>query len=78
MKAFKLIETETFETRNVFNFSDGAVTVVERETLESYRLEPSATRLIIDDAIELTKNLIARSRSEIAGLNAVLQEINAK
>ena len=78
MKTFKLIDTDTNEIRNVFNFSDGAVTVVERETLEVYRFEPSATRLIIHDAIERTKNLIAKSRSEIAGLNAVLQELNAK
>ena len=78
MRAFKLIETETKESRNVFNFSDGTVTVVECETLEIYRIEASATRLVIDEAIERTKNFVAKSRSEIAGLNAVLQDLTAK
>lgn len=78
MKTIKLIDQKTIETTNVFNFSDGAVTVVERETIEFYRLEPSATLLVIDDAIERTKNFLAKSRSEIADLNSLMQELTAK
>lgn len=73
MKAIKLIESETIETRNVFNFADGPVTVVEREVHEVYGFqEPSPTRLVIVDAIG---NFVARSRSEIAGLKTIMQEL---
>jgi len=76
MKAIKLIDTETMETSNVFNFDDGAVTVIEREVHEFYRLEDSAsTRLIIDDAIERTKSFISKSRAEFAELKSVMQEL---
>jgi hypothetical protein len=79
MKKIKLVDTETIETRNTFKFADGEVTVVEREVHEFYRLEPSpSTRLIIDDAIERTRNFIAKSRSEIAELSSVMRELTAK
>jgi len=71
MKAIKLIDSETVETRNVFNFADGPVTVVEREVHEFYGLAP--TRLVVVDAIE---NFVARSRSEIAELNSIMQELS--
>ena len=74
MKAIKLIDSETVETRNVFNFADGPVTVVEREVHEFYAFPQHApTRLVIVDAIE---NFVARSRSEIAELNSIMQELS--
>ena len=79
MRSMKLINTETIETKNVFEFSGGAVTVVERQVNEFYRIErPAGTRLIIGNAIERTKNFIAKSRAEIAGLNSLLQELTTK
>jgi hypothetical protein len=79
MGSIKLINTETIETENVFNFAGGAVTVVERQVNELYRVErPAGTRLIIGNAIEHTKNFIAKSRAEIAELNSLLQELTAK
>lgn len=79
MKAMKLYNTETVETRNQFSFSDGVVKVVERETREIYRSEhPAAPRLVIENAIVRTKDLIIKSRAEISGLNAVLQELTVK
>ena len=75
MKAIKLIDSETVETRNVFNFADGPVTVVEREVHEFYAFErPSPTRLVIVDAIE---NFVARSRSEISGLSSIIRELSS-
>ena len=79
MKAIKLIDTETIETSNVFSFAEGDVTIVECEVHEFYRLEESsATRLIIDDAIERTKNYISKSRAEFAELKSLMQELTAK
>lgn len=79
MKAIKLTDTETIETNNVFSFADGDVTVVEREIHEFYRLEePASTRLIIGGAIERTRDFIAKSRSEMAEINSLLQELTAK
>ena len=71
MTAIKLINSDTLESRNVFNFADGPVTVVEREVHEFYGTAP--TRLVIVDAIE---NFVARSRSEIAELNSIMQELS--
>lgn len=75
MKAIKLIDSEVIETRNVFNFADGPVTVVESEVHEVYGFDRSASpRLVIVDAIG---NLIARSRSEIAGLSDIMRELSS-
>lgn len=75
MTAIKLIDSEAVETRNVFNFADGPVTVVEREVHEFYGFERSATtRLVIVDAIG---NFVARSRSEIAGLSSIMRELSS-
>lgn len=79
MERIKLIDSEAFETKNVFKFEDGEVTIVEREVHEFYAFDrPASTRLIIDNAIEKTKTLIARSRSEMGELNSLLQELTAK
>jgi hypothetical protein len=79
MKAIKLTDTETIETNKVFSFADGDVMVVEREVHEFYRLEePNSTRLIIDDAIERTRNYISKSRAEFAELKSLMQELTAK
>lgn len=69
--AIKLIGSEVLETQKVFNFDDGPVRVVERETHEFYGLAP--TRLVIVDSIE---NFVARSRSEIAGLSSIMRELS--
>lgn len=74
MTAIKLINSESIETRKVFNFDDGPVTVVELEVHDIYRFEqPRPTRLVIVDAIG---NLISRSRSEIANLDAIMMELS--
>lgn len=79
MERIKLIESEGFETNNVFKFEGGEVTVIEREVHEFYRLEaPDPTRLIIGNAIERTRDFISRSRSEFAELASVMQELKAK
>ena len=78
MTAIKFIDSDSVVTRNVFNFADGPVTVVEREVHEFYGFErPASPRLIVVDAIERTRNLIARSRSEIAGLTDIMRELSS-
>lgn len=78
MKAIKLIDSEVMETRKVFNFADGPVTVVEREVHELYGFErPSATRLIIVDAMERTRDFISRSRSEMSELSSIMSELSS-
>ena len=73
MTGIKLINSEAIETRRVFNFADGPVTVVESEVHEYYGFEePVKPRLIIADAIE---SFVARSRSDIAGLNSLMREL---
>lgn len=79
MTAIKLIDSEIVETRNVFNFADGPVTVDEREVHEFYGFEAaSSPRLIIVDAIERTKDFIARSRSEIGELSSIMRELSLR
>lgn len=81
MEKVKLIESEGFETKNVFNFESGDVIVVEREVHEFYALErptTAAPRLIIENAIERTRNFISKSRSEISELSSLMQELTAK
>ena len=79
MAKFKLIETESFETTNVFKLEGGDVTIVERELHELYAPERSTgTRLIIENAVESTRNFISRSRADIAELNSVLRELTVK
>jgi hypothetical protein len=79
MERIKLIDSEAFETKNVFNFEEGEVTIVEREVHEFYAFDrPAGTRLIIDNAIEKTRTFIAKSRSDMAELNSVLQELTVK
>ena len=76
MTTIKLIDSESIETRNVFNFPDGSVTVDECEVHEFYGYAPPASpRLIIVDAIE---NFVARSRSEIAGLGDIMRELSLR
>jgi hypothetical protein len=79
MERIKLIDSEAFETKNVFNFEEGEVTIVEREVHEFYAFDrPAGTRLIIDNAIQSTRNFIAKSRSEMAELNSLLRELTVK
>ena len=80
MEGIKLVETETIETTNLFNFAEGPITVTEREVHEIYRCleQPAAPRLIVGEAIERTRNFIAKTRAEFAELNSVLRELTAK
>ena len=79
MERIKLIDSEAFETRNVFNFEEGEVTIVEREVHEFYAFDQhSSPRLIIDNAIEHTRNFISKSRSEFGELTTLLGELTAK
>ena len=79
MERIKLTDSEAFETKNVFNFEEDEVVVVEREVHEFYAFErPAGTRLIIDNAIQSTRNFIAKSRSEMAELNSLLRELTVK
>lgn len=78
MEKIKLIDTEAFETRNVFTFDVGDVIVVEREVHEVYGFgRRDKTRLIIDDALDRARSFIARSREEFAELNSILEELTA-
>jgi hypothetical protein len=63
-------------TRRVQN----GVEIIEREMMRSIRLEDGeyvnsrpAARLIIDDAIERSKNFISKSRSQMSELNSFLR-----
>jgi hypothetical protein len=56
------------------------VEIIERETMRTIRLEQGEyvnskpiARLVIDDAIERSKNFISKSRSQFDELNAFLR-----
>jgi hypothetical protein len=60
------------------------VEIVERETVRRLRLERSSletdqnsTRLVIGDALAGAKLLVAKTRSEIRGLNSLLRTLNS-
>jgi hypothetical protein len=88
MKAIKFTEIESFEAEGIFEFADGNVTINEREIHECVRYGadsnpqlieatgPRSTKLVIDDAIALTKDFVAKRRSEIGELNSILQELS--
>jgi hypothetical protein len=76
MKGFKLSKSEVFESSRVFDFPKGPVTICEREVHEFYQPEqPSATRLVISDAIDRTRTFIAKARDEFSELNSVMREL---
>lgn len=90
MKAIKFTESESFEVEGVFEFADGNVTINEREIHECIRYgedpnlsvemepaRPRSTKLVIDDAIALTKEFVAKRRSEIGELSSVLRELTS-
>ena len=79
MNRFKLSGTEIFETSGVFEFSDGPVSISERETHEFYRRDNGkGARLIVGAAIDRTREFISRTRAEFSELNAVMRELTAK
>ena len=79
MNRFKLSETEIFETSGVFEFSDGPVSISEREVHEIYRRDNGkGARLIVGAAIDRTREIISRTRAEFSELNAVMRELTAK
>jgi hypothetical protein len=76
MKAIRLIESEVIETNRVLHFPDGQVAIHEREVHEVYQPdEPSATRLVISDAIGRTRTFIAKTREEFSELNSIMREL---
>ena len=77
MNRFKLCETEIVETSSVVEFSDGPVSISEREVHEIYRRD-TGTRLIVGAAIDRTRELISRTRAEFSELNTLMRELTAK
>ena len=77
MNRFKLCETEIVETSSVVEFSDGPVSISEREVHEFYRRD-TGTRLIVGAAIDRTRELISRTRAEFSELNTLMRELTAK
>ena len=76
MKVIKLIESEVVESTRVFDFPDGPVTICEREVHEFYGPEEAkSTRLVISDAIDHTRNFIAKKREEFSELNSLMREL---
>jgi len=79
MNRFKLSETEIFETSGLFEFSDGPVSISEREVHEFYRRDNGkGARLVIGETLDRTKEFIARTRAEFADLNTLMRELTAK
>lgn len=82
MKAIKLSETEVIETSGVIEFSDGPVLINEREIHEFVRVNNGMTagkpKLVIGDAIERTREFVAKARAEFGELSSVLQELRAR
>ena len=79
MKVIKLVESEVVESTRVFDFPDGSVTVCEREVHEFYGPEEtSPPRLVISDAIDRTRTLIAKTREEFWELNSLMHELVAR
>jgi hypothetical protein len=73
MNNIKLTDTTVIESNRVLDFPDGPVTICEREVHEFYG--PSATRLVISDAIDRTRTFISKTREEFSELNSVLHEL---
>ena len=79
MNRFKLSGTEVVETSGVFEFSDGPVSISEREVHEFYRRDNGkGARLVIGETLDRTKEFIARTRAEFADLNTLMRELTAK
>ena len=79
MNRFKLSETEVFETSGVFEFSDGPVSISERETHEFYRRDGGkGARLVVGAAVDRTRNFLTRTRAEFSELNSLMRELTAK
>jgi len=79
MNRFKLSGTEVFETNGVIEFSDGQVSISEREVHEFYRRDGGkGARLIVGEAIDRTSDFISRARAEFSELNSLMRELTAK
>ena len=79
MKNIKLSETEVIESNRVVDLPDGPVTICEREVHELYRpVAATRPRLVISDAIDLTRTFISKARDEFSELNSVMRELTAK
>lgn len=79
MNRFKLSGTEVVERSGVFEFSDGPVTISEREVHEFYRRDNGkGARLVIGAAVDQTMKFISRTRAEFSELNTLMRELTAK
>jgi hypothetical protein len=79
MKGIRVCKTETIETNRVCDFSDGAVTICEREVHEYYEPKPAmSTRLIISDAIDRTRTFISKAREDFSELNSIMDDLLAR
>lgn len=80
----RTIKTNEKELMAITSFSrriENAVEIIERETVKTVAIEaPAPTgwtrlpRLVIEDAVEATREFIAKARSEASG-SAVLREL---
>ena len=78
MKGMKLDEREVVETNRVLDLPGGPVKICEREVHEFYVPETSATRLVISEAIDRTRNFISKTRDEFSELNSLMRELVAR
>ena len=82
MKAIKLSEIEVIETNGIFEFSDGPVIINEIEVHEFVSVDKgrrtSKPRLVIDDAIERTREFVAKARNEFGELSSLMRELQAR
>ena len=76
MKSSKLREREVVESNRVLDLPLGPVKICEREVHEFYG--PSATRLVISDAIDRTLTFVSKARDEFSELNSVMRELMAR
>lgn len=79
MKAYEQRGTERFERRRNVSLPDGDVEIFEREWQDTVvlplRKKRPATRLIVDEAVTMTRGFISKARSEIGELSTLLQEL---
>ncbi|MEP6848641.1 MAG: hypothetical protein ABI999_07280 [Acidobacteriota bacterium] len=81
MRTIKTNGNELMAIRSFSRRIENAVEIIERETVKTVAIEsPAPTgwtqmpRLVIEDAVEATRDLIAKARSEASG-SAVLREL---
>ena len=86
----KTFETKLNESGPVERFSqrlENGVKILEHETITTIKITDGryetvpirrTPRLVIEDAVTATKNMVAKTRSEISGLDGILRCIARK